>query len=44
MKRLFSTMIPALAVTAMLALTPALAAAQADIFSAFDDARIRELG
>ena len=44
MNRLLRTMIPALAMMAILAVTPSLVAAQADIFSAFDDARIRELG
>jgi hypothetical protein len=44
MNRLFRTMIPALAMMALLAVTPGLVTAQADIFSAFDDARIRELG
>jgi hypothetical protein len=44
MNRLFRTMIPALVMMALLAVTPGLVTAQADIFSAFDDARIRELG
>lgn len=44
MNRLFRTLIPVLVMMAMLALTPGLATAQADVLSAFDDARIRELG